>query len=275
MAFTTESCWNILIVYLVRRNQRSKSVEFSESIRAHGSATGGARLCSSIFGIFLHPNFYWAFGNEAKWCWPGLVKRHGGIVIHTWRFYMVNVYHQRWKAWWSLEWRFRRYPLSRVFLSYFSFPTPKATCDPGLGLVVCIFVLRTFFYQAYAWGRRFGFSGIYHVIIFYVLCFSLRDFPPPDSNIAFVHNIGEGVGTRSVCIRHMRMKWEGQSREQNIKLTIHVNTRMDGIPPLSNGIHSYGKHDLWDKKKHDSNNTRTFVRLVTTNLYTLHFSNAF
>lgn len=51
MAFTTRSYWHILIVHLVRRNQRLEGGEVSESGRAYGSATGGAWLCSSIFGF--------------------------------------------------------------------------------------------------------------------------------------------------------------------------------------------------------------------------------
>ena len=37
------------------------------------------------FGFFFHSILYRTSGDEAKWFRPGLVKRHGGNVIHTWR----------------------------------------------------------------------------------------------------------------------------------------------------------------------------------------------
>lgn len=130
--------------------------------------------------LFINFDFYiafellQAFRDEAKWCWPGLVKRHGGNVI-DWRFYVVDVYHQRWRAWWSLEgvlWGI----LFKVFP-----PFPFLTWRPviqGLELYFVFFFLHIFFVSLCFGVGGLNFPGYTMLIVFVRLL--------PDSNNAFV-----------------------------------------------------------------------------------------
>lgn len=175
MAFTTESYWNILVAHLVRRNQRSESDEVSESIQAHGSATGGGCMALFIiFRLFFASKLLQGFRERGKMALARLGQTDGGNVIHTWRFYLVDVYHQRRKAWDDLL----RGVLGGILCPEFphlpsSFLDPMATCDPWLGVVVFFLFL---FYISFSSNlrlrrRRFGFSGIYHVNLFFRAAF--------------------------------------------------------------------------------------------------------
>lgn len=141
MAFMTRSCWNILRVNLARRNQRPEGGEVSEIIQAHGSATGGAWLCSSI-RPFLHSNFYRLFGtrrNGVDQAWSNGMA----VILLT-----VGVF----TCWMCITKDGGHDDLLRAFceVSFFKVFPPfpflisMATGNPGLGAVLCLFVLHTF-----------------------------------------------------------------------------------------------------------------------------------
>lgn len=103
------------------------------------------------------------------------------------------------------------------------FLSPMATCDPGLGVVVFFFVLHTF-YQAYAWGGG-GLDFTEYTMVLFSRAAFVSPVPPLPSLILIL----------LLSITHGGKKCpEEEERasvsDQNIKiLTIHVNTRMDGI----------------------------------------------
>lgn len=170
----TRSCWNILRVNLARRNQRPEGGEVSEIIQAHGSATGGAWLCSSI-RPFLHSNFYRLFGtrrNGVDQAWSNGMEV---ILLTVGVFTCWMCITRDGGAWWSLEgvlWGI-------FFQSLPTFPLPYLHGDR----------------RSRAWSCTLSFCSTY---LFVSLCFGVGglDFPeytmliflvrlPPDSNIAF------------------------------------------------------------------------------------------